>query len=44
MEVRVRIKYGGAALDLVALVNNGYETDVPEILAPVSVAEKLEYI
>jgi len=44
VRVRVRIKYGDAALDLVALVNTGYETDVPEILVPVSVAEKLEYI
>jgi predicted aspartyl protease len=41
VRVRVRIKYGDAALDLVALVNTGYETDVPEILVPVSVAEKL---
>ena len=43
VRVRVRIKYGDAALDLVALVNTGYETDVPEILVPVSVAEKLEH-
>jgi predicted aspartyl protease len=41
VRVRVRIKYGDASLDLVALVNTGYETDVPEILVPVSVAEKL---
>ena len=41
VRVRVRIKYGDAALDLVALVNTGYETDVPEIFVPVSVAEKL---
>jgi hypothetical protein len=41
VRVRVRIKYGDASLDLVALVNTGYETDVPEILVQVSVAEKL---
>jgi hypothetical protein len=41
VRVRVRIKYGDAALNLVALANTGYETDVPEILVPVSVAEKL---
>ena len=41
VRVRVRIKYGDSSLDLVALVNTGYETDVPEILVPVSVAEKL---
>jgi hypothetical protein len=41
VRVRVRIKYGDASLDLVALVNTGYETDVPEILVPASVAKKL---
>jgi predicted aspartyl protease len=44
VRVRVRIEYRGASLDLVALVNTGYETDVPEILIPVSVAEKLGLI
>jgi hypothetical protein len=44
VRVRVRIKYGDAVLDLVALINTGHETDVPEIFVPVSVAEKLEYI
>jgi predicted aspartyl protease len=41
VRVRVRVRYRGASLDLVALVNTGYETDVPEILVPMSVAEKL---
>jgi len=41
VRVKVRIKYKDASLDLVALVNTGYETDVPEILVPVSVAERL---
>ena len=43
VRVRVRIKYGDAVLDLVAPVSTGHETDLPEILVPVSVAEKLEY-
>jgi hypothetical protein len=41
VRVRVRIKYKGASLDLIALVNTGYETDVPEILVPISAAERL---
>ena len=42
MEVRVKVgvKYRCASLDLVALVNTGCETDVPEILVSMSVAEK----
>ena len=41
VRVKVRVKYGGASLDLAALVNTGYETDVPELLVPVEVAERL---
>jgi predicted aspartyl protease len=41
VRVKVRVKYRGASLDLVALVNTGYETDIPEILIPMSAAEKL---
>jgi predicted aspartyl protease len=41
VRVKVKIKYKGASLDLIALVNTGYETDVPEILVPISVAERL---
>jgi hypothetical protein len=41
VRVKVRIKYGGKSVDLIALVNTGYETDVPEILIPVGIAEKL---
>ena len=41
VRVKVRIKYGGRSVDLIALVNTGYETDVPEILIPVDIAEKL---
>jgi predicted aspartyl protease len=41
MGVRVRVGYGSTSLDLVALVDTGYETDVPELLVPVNVAESL---
>lgn len=41
VRVRVRVRYGSALSNLVALVNTGYETDVPELLVPVSVAERL---
>jgi hypothetical protein len=41
VRVRVRVRYGSASLDLVALVNTGYETDVPELLIPVDVARDL---
>jgi predicted aspartyl protease len=41
VRVKVRIKCGGKSVDLIALVNTGYETDVPEILIPVDIAEKL---
>jgi len=41
VRVRVRLRYGSSSVDLVALVNTGYETDVPEILVPVDVAENL---
>jgi hypothetical protein len=41
VRVRVRVRYGGTSFDMVALINTGYETDVPELLVPVSVAERL---
>jgi len=41
VRVRVRVKYRNSSLDLVALVNTAYETDIPELLVPVSVAERL---
>jgi len=41
VRVKVRVKYSGKSVDLIALVNTGYETDVPEILIPVDIAEKL---
>ena len=41
VRVRLRIEYGNSSVDVIALVNTGYETDVPEVLVPVEVAEKL---
>ncbi|MCC6013482.1 MAG: hypothetical protein LM593_03840 [Candidatus Verstraetearchaeota archaeon] len=41
VRVKLRLKYGDVSLDLVALVNTGYETDVPELLIPVNIAEKI---
>jgi len=41
VRVRVRLRYGSSSVDVTALVNTGYETDVPEILVPVDVAERL---
>jgi len=41
VRVRLRIEYGNSSIDVIALVNTGYETDVPEVLVPVEVAEKL---
>ena len=37
----VRVKVRVKSVDLIALVNTGYETDVPEILVPLDIAEKL---
>lgn len=44
MAVRVRllIKHGDKSIESSALVNSGYETDTPQLLVPIPVAEKLE--
>jgi len=44
VRVKVRVRYRDASLDLVALVNTSYETDVPEILVPMDVAERLKLL
>jgi hypothetical protein len=41
VRIRVRIGYGNYSADTIALVNTGYETDVPEILIPIAIAERL---
>ncbi len=41
IRVRIRISYGERSVTTYALLNTGYEGDVPEILVPISIAEKL---
>ncbi len=41
VRVRLRIGFGGSSVLVVALVNTGFEGDVPEVLIPVNVAERL---
>lgn len=42
VRVKVEIEYGGRGVATVALVNTGFEGDVPEILVPIDIARKLE--
>jgi len=41
VRVRIRIIHGENYVDARALVNTGFESDVPEILIPINLAEKL---
>ncbi len=41
VRVVVRIRYGDRVLTSSALVNTGYESDVPEVLLPVRASERL---
>ncbi len=41
VRVRVRIGFGGKSVEAVALLNTGFEGDVPEILVPLDTAERL---
>jgi len=41
VRVRVEVEYGERRVTTTALLNTGYESDVPEILIPLSVAEQL---
>jgi len=41
VRVRVEIEYRGRKASVVGLLNTGYESDVPEIMVPVAVAEQL---
>lgn len=41
VRVKVEVEYGGKRVAAVALVNTGFEGDVPEILIPVDLAERL---
>jgi len=41
VRVRVEIEYRSRKASVVGLLNTGYESDVPEIMVPVAVAEQL---
>jgi len=41
VRVKVEVGYGERRVTTTALLNTGYESDVPEILIPLSVAEQL---
>jgi predicted aspartyl protease len=41
VRVKVEIEYCGKRVVVTALVNTGFEGDVPEILIPISIAERL---
>jgi len=44
IRVRLRLRRGDRSLDVVALVNSGYETAEPELLIPSSIARELGLI
>ena len=41
VRIKLRVSRGLRSLDLVALVNSGYEADSPQLLIPISVAREL---
>lgn len=41
IRLKLRLERGGKSLDVVALVNSGYETLEPEVLVPSAVAREL---
>jgi hypothetical protein len=41
VRVKIRIRYANSLVDVIDLVNTGYETDIPEVLVPLDVAERL---
>lgn len=43
IRVRIKIQYRGSSVSTVALVNSGYETEVPEIHVPITLARKLGF-
>ena len=42
VRVRIEVKYRGKNVGVTALVSMGFEGDVPEILIPIQIAERLE--
>ncbi|MCD6510391.1 MAG: hypothetical protein J7L11_08415 [Thermoprotei archaeon] len=41
VRVRIEVKYRGKNVGVTALVSTGFEGDVPEILIPILIAERL---
>jgi len=41
VRVRLRVERGARSLEVVALVNSGYEADTPQLMVPVSIARGL---
>ncbi len=41
VRVRIEVKYRGKNVGVTALVSTGFEGDVPEILIPIPIAERL---
>jgi len=41
VRIRVEIEYRGRKVSVIGLLNTGYESDVPEVIVPLSVAEEL---
>jgi len=41
VRVKIRIRYANSLVDVIGLVNTGYETDISEVLIPLDVAERL---
>ncbi len=44
MRVKIRIRYKGISITTVALVNSGYESEIPEIHLPIPLARKLGFL
>jgi len=41
VRVRLRLERGSKSLEVIALVNSGYEADTPQLMIPVSIAREL---
>ena len=41
VRVRLRVSRGGSGVEVVALVNSGYEADSPQLMVPVALAKVL---
>ena len=41
VRVRIRISRQDKSVDVVALVNSGYEADSPQLMVPISIAKEL---